>query len=88
VRDMEMKGKGLHALADMKFDGKSTDGLLYVRLHGFSLGIEKTAAGRDLKIVRPLAWFEKRRAARRAVPSGVDARGSRQVPEEMPSSSP
>lgn len=66
MKDLEVWGKGLHALADMRFDGHDSDGILYVRLHGFSVGIEKTASGRDLKIVRPLAWFERRRAARRA----------------------
>lgn len=68
VRGLEVTGHGLHALADLRFDQKGSDGVLYVRLHGFSLGIERSASGREIKLFRPLAWFERQRASR----SGAD----------------
>jgi hypothetical protein len=72
VQGLEVTGHGLRALADLRFDPKGSDGLLYVRLHGLSLGIERSASGREIKILRPLAWFERQRAAR----GGVNQSGS------------
>jgi len=74
VHGLEVTGHGLHALADLRFDQKGSDGLLYVRLHGFSLGIERNAAGREIKVFRPLAWFEQRLASRRGATQSGSSR--------------
>jgi hypothetical protein len=67
MRGLEVNGHGLKTLGDLRFDEHGGEGLLYIRLHGFSLGVERTESGREIKVFRPLAWFEKRRADRRAV---------------------
>jgi hypothetical protein len=63
---LEVLGKGLRALADLTLGERGREGILYVRFHGLSLGIALENGRKDLKIVRPLAWFERARAARRA----------------------
>lgn len=71
VRGLEVTGKGLHALADLALGSDHPDGILYIRFHGFSIGIEMRQGGKDLKFIRPLHWFENersRRAARRTHP--------------------
>lgn len=64
VKDLEVTGHGLHALADLSLGEAAKEGILYVRLHGFSLGIEMSRDGKDLKFIRPLHWFEQERARR------------------------
>ena len=82
LNDIEVTGKGLRALADLTLGRSSRQGILYVRFHGFSLGIEVHGGRRNLKLIRPLHWFQDERA-RRSRPSGasfnenVGARGSR-----------
>jgi hypothetical protein len=65
VRELRIGGKGLKALGDLTLAKGGRDGILYLRFHGFSIGIELVKNKRDLKIVRPLAWFEQERAMRR-----------------------
>jgi len=65
VKDLDVTGKGLHALADLVLAKGSREGILYLRFHGFSLGIELQEGGRNLKIIRPLNWFQQERARRR-----------------------
>jgi hypothetical protein len=69
VTDMEITGKHLRALADLSLSENSREGILYMRFRGFSLGIELTKGKKDLKFIRPLRWFEERRAERNATPS-------------------
>jgi hypothetical protein len=64
VTGLEVTGKGLRALADLRFAEGGRSGVLYIRFHGFSLGVERAEGKRDLKMLRPLSWFEKERAAR------------------------
>jgi hypothetical protein len=60
--DIEVTGQGLRALAELTFGDKTSEAILYARLHGFSLGIARNPSGRQIKIVRPLHWFEQQRA--------------------------
>jgi hypothetical protein len=62
-------GHGFKALAGLRFEPRDSDAILFVRRHGFSLGIERSASGRELEYFGPLAWFERRDALRRAAPS-------------------
>jgi hypothetical protein len=64
VNDLEVTGEGLHALADLTL-GEARDGILYVRLHGFSVGIEMKQGKRHIKLFLPRTWFDKERARRR-----------------------
>ena len=36
-----------------------------IRFHGLSLGIELRRGGKDVKLIRPLHWFQRQRALRR-----------------------
>jgi hypothetical protein len=65
VRDLEITGKGLRTLADMDFSDAGRSGILYLRFHGFSLGVERSGGKRDFKFIRPLNWFEKTRGSAR-----------------------
>jgi len=65
VKDFDVTGKGLHALADLVLGENTREGILYLRFHGFSLGVELRKGGRKLKIIRPLNWFQQQRARRR-----------------------
>jgi hypothetical protein len=65
VKDLDVTGKGLHALADLVLGKSSKEGILYIRFHGFSLGVEIAGGGRDLKVFRPLHWFQQQRERRR-----------------------
>jgi len=65
VTNLDVTGKGLRALADLVLAKGSREGILYLRFHGFSLGIELQQGGRDLKIIRRLHWFQQQRARRR-----------------------
>jgi hypothetical protein len=73
LRDLEINGKGLKALADLTFGKQHRDGILYIHFHGFSLGIKLREGGRDLKIFRPLHWFEQERKQERVKPRGMPA---------------
>ena len=74
VKDLEVTGQGLRALADLSLGEAAKEGILYVRFHGFSLGIELGPGGRDLKLFRPLRWFQAQRSLR--------ASGRRRPPAE------
>ncbi len=77
VRDLDVMGTSLHALADLDFENKSRDGILYLNFHGFSFGIHLLPDGKNIKIVRPLSWFHAERARRRGASppaSGAPAR--------------
>jgi hypothetical protein len=70
VNDLDITGDKLHALGELSMGSNGRDGLLYIRFHGFSLGVKMYDGGRDLKIIRPLHWFKEERAARRAAQEG------------------
>ena len=53
------------ALAELELGKGSKEGILYVRFHGFSLGVELKEGTRDLKVFRPLHWFQDQREHRR-----------------------
>ncbi len=66
ITDLIVTGDGLKFLGDLSFGEKGRDGLLYLRFHGFSLGIQLEAGEKkNLKFIRPRAWFEKQREANR-----------------------
>ena len=70
IHDLAIQGKGLKAQAELTLQDRGKAGILYLRFHGLSLGVllepGKTKA---LKLVRPLAWFEREKAARRKAAS-------------------
>lgn len=66
VKDLEITGNHLRALADLSISEGTRDGVMYIRFRGFSLGIELTKGEKDLKFIRPLRWFNERRAERRS----------------------
>ncbi len=67
IRDLAITGDGLKALAELSLGGRGREGILYLRFHGISIGVlMEHGKKRDYKIVRPLNWYENRRAARRA----------------------
>jgi hypothetical protein len=70
VRELQIDGKGLKALGDLTLTKGGRDGILYLRFRGFSIGIELVKSTRNLKIMRPLAWFEQERAKRRGGGTG------------------
>jgi hypothetical protein len=65
VNDLDITGEKLHALGDLAMGESGHDGILYIRFHGFSIGVRLQPNGHDLKILRPRHWFETERAARR-----------------------
>jgi hypothetical protein len=67
IHDLVIHGKGLKALAELRLRDAGKEGILYIRIHGLSLGIRlEPGKERDLKLVRPLAWFERERSQRGA----------------------
>jgi hypothetical protein len=65
IRDLAMQGRGLKARAELTLRDRGKEGILYIRLHGFSIGIAlEPGKKKDLKLVRPLAWFEQEKARR------------------------
>jgi hypothetical protein len=65
LRDLAIEGKGLRARAELTLGDRGKEGILYVRFHGLSFGVAlQPGKKRDLKLVRPLAWFERERARR------------------------
>jgi hypothetical protein len=65
IRNLEVLGKGLRALADLTLGEGGREGILYFRFHGLSLGVALQNGRKDLKLWRPLAWFESARRDRR-----------------------
>ncbi len=65
VRNLEVGGQGFRSLADLTFGTAGRDGILYLRLHGFSLGVDLREGKKEFKVLSPLSWFEKARAERR-----------------------
>ena len=65
ITNLEVTGKGLTFLGDLRLGDNQRDGLLYIRFRGFSLGVLLEASEKDLKFFRPRAWFEKQREANR-----------------------
>ena len=65
IRDLDVTGESLHALADLSFARKSREGILYLHFHGFAFGVDLKPEGKDVKIWRPLRWFHAERARRR-----------------------
>jgi hypothetical protein len=76
IQNLDVTGKSLHALADLALGKKSREGILYLRFHGISLGIDLKPEGKDLKLLGPRRWFEKERARRRASPQSPATPGS------------
>jgi hypothetical protein len=71
LQGLDIRGKGLHALAELRLAPQKT-GILYVRLHGFSVGLDLLPGKKpDLDIFRPRAWYDK--AQKRFWRSLVDA---------------
>jgi hypothetical protein len=64
VKDLVVTGKGLKARADMVMGKTGREGILYLRFHGLSMGVEMKKSGRDLKLLLPLRWYERERARR------------------------
>jgi len=88
VNDLEVTGKGLKASGDLSL-GKPKDGILYLRFHGLSLGIELKGGKRNLKIIRPRHWFDEERARRRSArrresPSSGEDEGAAEAPPRNP----
>jgi len=66
LRDLAIEGKGLKALADLTLGDRGKEGILYIRFHGLSFGVAlEPGKEKDLKLMRPLAWFERERVRRR-----------------------
>jgi len=65
ITDLEVEGRGFHSLADLTFGKGGRDGILYLRLHGFSLGVDLRGGKKDLKLLLPRRWFDAARAERR-----------------------
>jgi hypothetical protein len=70
INDLDVTADKLHALGDLSMGDHGRDGILYIRFHGFSLGIKMSEGGRDLKFIRPLNWFKTEREARRKAQEG------------------
>lgn len=64
VRDLDVGGQGFHALADLTFGRRGHNGILYLRLHGFSLGVDLRAGKKELQFLLPRRWFDAARAER------------------------
>jgi hypothetical protein len=69
ITDLEVTGHRFKALADLTLHEGGKDGILYLKLGIFSLGVAFDRGRKDLDLVRARAWFEKQRAARRGPPA-------------------
>ena len=52
-------------MADLTLGDSGREGILYLRFHGLSFGVALKNGRKDLKLIRPLAWFERARSGRR-----------------------
>ena len=76
IRDLDITGESLHALADLSFAKKSREGILYLHFHGFAFGVDLKPEGKDVKILRPLRWFHAERARRRSAAAEAPEAGA------------
>ncbi|HEU5179438.1 MAG TPA: hypothetical protein VFW45_01495 [Candidatus Polarisedimenticolia bacterium] len=67
IRDLDLTGKSLHALADLKLGRNTREGILFLKFHGFAFGVDLKPEGKDIKIIRPLRWFHEERAKRQSL---------------------
>ncbi|HEV8198583.1 MAG TPA: hypothetical protein VGS03_01020 [Candidatus Polarisedimenticolia bacterium] len=66
LRGLSLEGRGLKALGELTLADAGKEGILYIRFHGISFGLALAPGqDKDIKFMRPLAWFERERAARR-----------------------
>ncbi len=66
IRDLVVTGDRLRMMGDISIKDKRRDALMYVHLGMFRIGLEIDDGKKDLKFLRPLKWFEKKRALARA----------------------
>ena len=67
IRDLDIRGDGLKALAELTLRDAGKEGILYFRFHGISLGVAlEPGREKDLRFWRPRAWFDRQKAARRS----------------------
>jgi hypothetical protein len=67
IAGLEIAGEDFLALAEMALREEGKNGILYVRLHGFSVGVAFDRGEKDVDLIRARAWYEKQRARRRVV---------------------
>ena len=60
LRDLEIKGRKLHGRAELELSDAERQGILYVRFHGFTVGLERQGDEKDWKLVKVKPWFERR----------------------------
>lgn len=70
ILDVEVKGEDLQILADLALGKSGRNGILYIKYHIFSVGVEMRDGKKNIDLVRARKWFEKQRALRRA-PAGA-----------------
>ncbi len=64
LQSIDIRGGRLEILGDAEISRGDRDGLLFLRLGPLSSAVELDGTERDWKLVRPRAWFEKRRSER------------------------
>jgi hypothetical protein len=69
ITGLEITGEKFLALADLALRPGGRDGILYLRLHIFSVGVAFEKGKKNLDMVRARKWFERERAKRHGKPA-------------------
>ncbi len=76
LRNVDITGRKLQGRAELEIGQDQRRGLLYVRFHGFPVGLEIMGKKRDWKLIKPKAWYEGRVAEQWASMDSEDGEAS------------
>ncbi len=62
LRNLEIEGRKLRGRAELDLGEERRRGILYIRFHGFVVGLEREGDERDWKLTGVEKWFDRRRA--------------------------
>ncbi len=60
LRNLEIEGRKLRGRAELDLGEKERRGILYVRFHGISIGLERDGDEKDWKLTGVKKWFDRR----------------------------
>ncbi len=60
LRNLEIEGRKLKGRAELALGEEQRRGILYVRFHGLTVGLERTGDERDWKLTGVKKWFDRR----------------------------
>lgn len=72
IQDLDIDSEGLKVKANMKIGEQAAGGIMWVKFHGINVGID-TREGTDVRLKKPLRWYEEQAALWKGDPAPVEA---------------